>query len=183
KELGRRAEWQRFEQSLPLLAQDDLEIRCYAWLARLSRGDSNALGEAKAMWLEPRDLPEGCNIVVDRLIDAGLLSVDDVWKRARVLLQIGSIAPGRKALGYLPAGEKVDENLFNQAATAPKRVLTSPPKSLERRPTREMIVFALLRLARNGEPEIAAEYLRGKLGARLPPQDLNYLWGRVGYEG
>jgi len=183
KELGKRADRPRFEQTLPLLAQDDLEIRCYAWLARLSRGDGSALEEAKAVWLEPRDLPEGCSVVVERLIDASRLSVDDVWQRARVLLQIGSTAPARKALGYLPAGEKVDDSLFNQAATAPKRVLASPPKSLERRATREMVVFAVLRLARTGEPDAAAEFLRGKLGARLPPQDLSYLWGRVAYEG
>ena len=31
KELGKRGDWQRFDQELPPLAQDDLEIRCYAW--------------------------------------------------------------------------------------------------------------------------------------------------------
>ena len=39
KELGKRGEWPGFDQALPLLAKDDLEIRCYAWLSRLARGD------------------------------------------------------------------------------------------------------------------------------------------------
>ena len=37
KQLGKRADWQSFDQELPQLAQDDLELRCYAWLSRLAR--------------------------------------------------------------------------------------------------------------------------------------------------
>jgi len=183
KELGRRGDWPRFEQTLPLLAQDDLEIRCYAWLARLSRGDASVFDEAKEMWLEPRDLPEGCAALADRLIGVDRIRVEDVWARARVLAQNGANAPVRKTLAYLPAGEKPDEGLINQAMSAPKRLLAHPPGSLERRPAREMVMLALLRLARGGEPDAAAEILRGKLGALLPAQDLGYLWGRVAYEG
>ena len=38
KELGRRGDWLGFERELGALAQDDLEVRCYAWSARLARG-------------------------------------------------------------------------------------------------------------------------------------------------
>ena len=39
RELGRRGDWQAFEQDLGPLQQDDLEIRCYGWSARLARAD------------------------------------------------------------------------------------------------------------------------------------------------
>src|SRR3990172_5205764 len=55
KELGKRGDWPAFEQALPLLARDDLEIRCYAWLSRLARGDDSANDEARAVWLQPRE--------------------------------------------------------------------------------------------------------------------------------
>ena len=182
KQLGKRGDWQSFERELSPLVQDDLEIRCYAWLARLARADDGAYAEARAMWLEPRELPEGCNTLVDAMVDAQKISVDDVWTRSRVLFENGALAAARRALAYLPAGHQHDQALLNRAATAPKKLLANPPKSLEGRATREMVLFAVMRLARS-EPEAAVEVLQGKLGQRLPAEDVKYLWGRLAYEG
>src|SRR5258706_9774680 len=71
KELGRRGDWQGFDRELPPLVQDDLEIRCYAWLSRLARGDDSAYEEARAIWLEPRELPENCHALAHRISSAG----------------------------------------------------------------------------------------------------------------
>jgi soluble lytic murein transglycosylase len=182
KELGKRGDWENFDRELPLLGQDDLDVRCFGWQSRLARGDEGVFGEAKDMWLEPRELPESCAALAEKMMAAEKLAVADVWRRARVLLENGQIAPARRALGYLPAGEKHDEALLNQAASTPARVVANPPKSLDKRATREMLLFAVSRLAR-GEPDAAAEALRGKLGQRLAADDLKYLWGRVAYEG
>src|SRR5688572_6928337 len=48
KELGRRGAWQEFERDLGPLVQDELEIQCHAWSARLARGDESAAAEARA---------------------------------------------------------------------------------------------------------------------------------------
>jgi soluble lytic murein transglycosylase len=181
KALGKRADWESFDRELPPLAQDDLEIRCYAWLSRLTRGDDGAHDEARVIWQEPRELPDGCQALAGKIIEAGRFGVDDAWRRVRLLLENGQLSAARRALGQLPAAEKVDDGLLSQAATAPKRLLANPPKSLERRATREMAMFAVVRLARS-EPEAAAEVLRGSLGTRLPEADAQYLWGRVAYE-
>ena len=182
KELGRRGDWRNLGQQLPLLVQDNLEVRCYAWLARVARSDDSAYEEAKAIWLEPRELPEGCHALANKMIEAERFNVDDVWRRLRILFENGQIAAARRALVHLPASEKLDATLFDQAATAPKRLLANAPHSLERRAAREMILFAFVRLARN-ELETAVDLLRGKLGARLPERDVSYLWGRLAYEG
>ena len=182
KQLGKRGDWAVFDVELPLLVQDDLELRCYGWLSRLARADDSAYEESKTIWLEPRELPEGCNALVDRMLDAQRLSVDDVWVRVRVLLENGSLGAARRTLAFLPATERHDEWQLNQAATAPKNYLAGPQRSLERRATREMTLFAVSRLART-DPAAAGDLLRGKLGTRLPPQDVKYLWGRVAYEG
>jgi soluble lytic murein transglycosylase len=182
KVLGKRADWRSFEQQLPLLGQDDLEIRCYAWLARLARSDDGAYDEAKPIWQEPRELPESCHDIADRMITVQRYSVDDVWRRARLLFENGQVAAARRVLVHLPAGDKHDEWLLNQAATAPKKLLASPPRNLERRSAREMVLFAMVRLGRT-EPEAAVALLRGGLAARLPAEDAKYLWGRLAYEG
>jgi soluble lytic murein transglycosylase len=182
KELGKRGAWQDLEQQLPLLVQDDLEIRCYAWQARLARADESAYEEARAVWLEPRELPDGCNTLVDRMLDARRISVEDVWRRVRVLFENNQIGAARRTLAFLPEDQKHDERLLNQAAAAPKKLLASPPAKLDRRATREMLLFAVVRLGRS-EPEAAVEVLRGKLGERLPAEDVKYLWGRLALEG
>ncbi len=182
KELGRRGDWQNFDQTLPPLVQDDLEVRCYAWLSRLSRGDDSAFDEARAVWQEPHELPDGCNALVDKMLDTKKITVDDVWRRVRLLFENGVLTAARRTLAFLPPGEKHDEVQLNQAAIAPKNYLGGPPRNLEKRAAREIAVFAVLRLGRI-DPEAAVEVLRGKFGARLPAEDVKYLWGRLAYEG
>ncbi|MBC7803625.1 MAG: lytic transglycosylase domain-containing protein [Candidatus Parcubacteria bacterium] len=182
KVLGRRGNWAAFDPELPLLAQDDLEIRCFAWLSRLARADSSALEEARPVWQEPRELPESCHTLAEKMIAAGRYSLEDVWRRVRVLLENGQMGAARRALMHLPAGEKHDDWQFNQASTAPKTFLSTPPRSLDKRAAREMMLFAISRLAKM-EPESAADALRGKQGERLSAEEIKYLWGWIAYEG
>src|SRR6185436_12744045 len=71
KALGRRAEWQTFDLELAPLVQEDLEVRCYGWLSRLARSDDGVHNEVKAMWLEPKEPPEGCATLAEKLINDG----------------------------------------------------------------------------------------------------------------
>jgi soluble lytic murein transglycosylase len=181
KELAKRGDWQSFELEYPPLLQEDSELRCYAWLGRLVRGDDSAYDEAKAVWFEPRDLSEGCGRVADRLLEAGRIGVEDVWRRARILFEAGQVAAARRTLASLPQAEAVDDRLLHQAGSAPKKLLSALPKGMEKRATRETVILAAVRLAR-GEPEAVAELMRGRLGAALEAKDQKYLWGRVAYE-
>ena len=82
KVLGNRGDWQSFERELGPLAQEDLELRCYGWSARLARGDGDAAIEARATWLEPRDLPEGCQVLANKMIEAVRINVDKATGKA-----------------------------------------------------------------------------------------------------
>jgi soluble lytic murein transglycosylase len=98
-----------------------------------------------------------------------------------VLFENGQITAAKEALGYLAKQETPDERALAEAARHPKRLLERLPKNMERRASREVVVLALIRHARN-DPEAAAAALEGSLAARLPDDDVRYLWGRVGYE-
>ena len=182
KVLGKRGDWQEFDRQAAFYGRDDLEVRCYGWASRLARGDESAYGEAAAMWLEPRELPEGCSKLADAMMEAGQLTVSDIWRRVRVLFEVGQITAAKTALGYLPKNEAPDERMLAEAARQPKRLLSRLPQNLEHRTTREVVVLAVVRLARDNEDGAAAA-LDGPLAARLPEADLEYLWSRVGYEG
>ena len=181
KVLGKRGDWPEFEREAALYPRDDLEVRCYGLLARLARGDDTALDDAAPVWLEPKELAQGCQRLADGLQGRGRLGATDVWRRVRLLFERGQITAAKSALGYLPKGEGPDERALAEAARAPKRLLEHLPKNLELRPAREVVVLAGVRYAHDDPQEMAA-MLQGTLGEQLPRKELQYLWGRVGYE-
>jgi soluble lytic murein transglycosylase len=180
--LGKRRDWQAFEREATLYTREDLEIRCYARLARLSRGEESALNDTRAIWLEPKELPEGCARFVDAMMKRERIPTTAIWQRVRVLFENGQITAAKTALAYLPKDEAPDERSLAEAARHPKRYLAALPASLERRPVREVAVLAGVRYARD-DPEALAKALEGSLGEKLPPAELRYLWGRVALEG
>jgi soluble lytic murein transglycosylase len=185
KVLGKRGEWTEFDRELALYPREDLEIRCYASL-RSAQSDNGAAPASLAgedwVWLEPRELPDGCSKLVDVLLERERISVTDVWRRVRMLFDKGQITAAKTALGYLSKADAPDERMLAEAARQPKRLLDRLPRNLESRPVREVVVLALLRHARS-DPAVAARLLESRLAARLPEQDLRYLWGRIAYEG
>jgi hypothetical protein len=104
KALGRRSDWQTFDLELAPLVQEDLEVRCYGWLSRLARSDDGVHDEAKVMWLEPKELPEGCSALAEKLINDGRLRVKDVWVRARVLFDNGQLSAAQRGPRLSPRG-------------------------------------------------------------------------------
>jgi soluble lytic murein transglycosylase len=182
--LGRKREWQRFDQELGPLVRDDLDLRCYAWSSRLARGDNEAISEAMAAWSEPRELPAGCTALVDTLFGQSALSEKHVWQRTRLLFEANQITAAKTALAYLPKAERPDETLLQQAAMQPRNLLDrGGMRGNAKRATRELLVLATLRLAQV-DPRGAAATLsdpRSALAA-LEEDDRAYLWGRLGYE-
>ncbi len=181
KVLGKRGDWPEFERQLALYPREDLEVRCYAWLMALGRGEPTTLADADWMWLEPRELPEGCGKLAQALLDDERITVTDVWRRVRMLFERGQLTAAKTTLGYLEKADSPDERMLAEAARQPKRLLDRLPRNLERRPVREVVVLALLRYARN-DPEASAKLLESRLVSRLTEADVRYLWGSIGYE-
>jgi peptidoglycan lytic transglycosylase len=182
KVLGKRADWEEFERQQALYPRDDLEVRCYDALMAEERGEAIHPREAAWMWLDARELLDGCGKLAERMLDEERVTVTDVWRRVRLLFERGQITAAKTALGYLEKADSPDERLLAEAARQPKRVLDRLPRNLEHRPTREVVILALLRYARV-EPELAAKALENRLAGRLPESDVHYLWATIGYEG
>jgi len=180
--LGKRSEWPEFERQVARYNREDLEVSCYRWLSRLEAGDDSVLDEATAMWLEPAELPEGCQRLSALLWTRGRLSITDVWRRVRVLFEQGQTSAAKTALALLPKNEAPDERMLAEAARQPKRFLERLPKPLGSRAAHEVAVLGALRYARNDAAGAAAA-LAGPLAERLSEADLKYLWGVVGHEG
>ena len=182
KVLGKRGDWKEFAHELPLYPREDDEIRCYATLMNIERAEEFSMKEADWFWLAPAELPEGCARLTERLLDDEQITVSDVWRRVRVLFARGQITAAKTALGYLAKEDSPDERVLADAARQPKRVLTRLPKNLDQRAVREVVILAAIRYARS-DAEAMAAILDERLAAQLPERDVNYLWGRIGYEG
>lgn len=180
KVLGKRGEWAEFEREQALYRPQDLEIDCYGWMHKLARNEANADEAREAMWDEPRELPEGCGRLADRLAQGGHVSTADVWRRVRQLFEAGQTTAAKTTLGYLSRADSPDERLLAEAARQPKRLLERFPSRVQSRSLRELGVLAVLRYART-DPAGAAQALQ-KIGRRLPEADRDYLWGRIAYE-
>jgi peptidoglycan lytic transglycosylase len=179
RELGRREDWPLFERTLGPLVQDDLEIRCDAWHARIARGDVTADAEARAIWREQlRELPDGCQRLVDRLLTDGAVREDDLWERARLQVYYGYVSAARRTLENLPEDSRPEERLLSRALVDPRQLLAHAPRDLAPRANREVMVFAVLRMARR-DLDAAAHALREGAAAQLPRGQREYLWGRL----
>jgi soluble lytic murein transglycosylase len=181
KVLGERGDWAQFDRQLQLYPRDDLEVRCFAALMAIERGQQASLAELEWVWLEPQELPEGCAKLVQRLLDDERITVSDVWRRVRLLFAKSQITAAKTALGYLDKPDSPDERMLADAARHPKRLLEYLPRNLERRSTREVVILAVVRYARN-DPAAAASMLEKKLAAQLPEPEVRYLWGCIAYE-
>ena len=180
KVLGKRGEWDEFERQHALYGPHELEIECYDLLRRLERKEASAEEAMAPMWREPRELPEGCGRLADRLAQAGRISPADVWRRVRMLFEAGQITAAKTTLGYLSRRDSPDERLLADAAREPKRLLEHLPRQLGGKSLRELAVLAVLRYAR-ADPAGAAQAME-RIAARLPQAERDYLWGRIAYE-
>lgn len=178
KHLAKTGQWERFTEALTGVVNPDAELRCLALESRRLRPDPTLLVDARAMWQTQIDLPEACEVFFRNVILLSQLDERDVWDRARRHFDAGRYAHARKALGYLPKGQQVEDRVWAALNNKTERFLdgiianpTVGPRNAE------LAALALLRLARQNPAE-AAKYLT-RLGPRLPAGDRTALWGAV----
>lgn len=176
--LARARNWEGFFRELPALTLDDAEVSCYALIGRDARGDAAAAQEARVLWFNAREqLPEVCTSLFTGMVQRGLLSPSDVWNRVRSALDLGNLALAKAALSYLPAAERMEPKLIDQAAHHPQQYLARKPLPLLRRGQRELAIFALAKTAENW-PQVAVEHWK-KIVAQFPFDERNFGWGQI----
>ena len=177
--LGAAQSWERFRAEHPKFLGDDAEVACYALQERLARSDAEASAEARALFVAGREAPAACDPVFSALVAAGLAGPEEIWARARRLLAANAVAQARRALALLP-DKALDEKRLDRAARDPSAFLARERQPMLSRPSRELVLFALGRLARS-KPEEAAERVLLFAG-RLGPDDTRFAWAQVAHQ-
>jgi len=175
KVLGKGGAWETYQRELPALVQADAEINCYT-----AQGQRNP-EMVRALWLSGQDLPGSCNALVDQLVAAGNLTVEEVWQRVRRLLEAKRVGAAREAAAYLPAGEGFGGQL-ESITQNPARYLDKPRDGFAAtRGGRETVLFAIQRHARSEPQDAAARFSR--IEAKFTAEERAYAWGQLGWQG
>jgi soluble lytic murein transglycosylase len=175
RELGKAGDRDGFQRELSALVQPDAEIRCYA--AQYADLDDMV----RPLWNSGQDLPRACERLVDQLVAANGLTVEEVWQRVRRLFEAKRVAAARNAAAYLPAGEGFDGRGLEAIAQAPARYLDKLPAGFAaNRGGRETVLFAVQRLART-DPQGAAKRF-GHIESRFTEEERAYAWGQIAWQ-
>lgn len=181
KVLGRKQQWELFDEEFPGLRDADIELTCYALQSRARAHPQETLEEARPLWFVPRPLPESCTPLMNALRTSGALSVEDIWTRIRYALESGRVSLARQLASYLPPGEAPAPRVLEAARSNPAGYLERGRFDLKYRGGREAVMFAAHRLARTSPAQAALHW--SSLEGRFSPQERSYVWSQIGYLG
>ncbi len=179
KALGAARDWETFRLEHPGLLSEDPEVACFALQERLERGDAEALGEARALFLAGREAPPACVPVFEAAARERLVGPPEAWERIRKLLAAGALKDARRANALLPNKEQMNEKALERAGAEPAKYLAGEKSRIPGRATHELMLYALGRLAR-AKPEDAAAQLRAHEKV-LGPEDTRFAWAQIGH--
>lgn len=174
-ELGRRRDWERVRTEYPRFQlKDDREAACYALVARYAAGE-DVRREARAAWLAQRDADDGCHLLAATLRQAGQLADADVWRKARLAVEAGRNAMARQAATLIGVDTAV---AVAELYADPQRYLARKAHARDRRGA-ELAGLALMRVGA-GDPDLAAQQMKARWSAALPPSTAAWVWASLG---
>ena len=183
KVTGSAGDWASFRAEHARYASDDPEVACLALQDRLARDEPDASGEARALFLSPREVPAACDPVFATLASSGRLKENEIWERLRRHLAANQVREARRVNALLPRRAAIDERALDRAAADTLKYLGRDRSgtAVVSPQSRELAIFALIRLARAGQAEEAAARLAA-LETRLGAEASQFAWSHIGFQ-
>jgi soluble lytic murein transglycosylase len=97
--LGKRKDWVNFDQEYPqFMLDDDTQVKCYAMMSKLTRGDLPKIvgAQARATLLDPRYFGDACPELVAQLYARGGLSRQEALSISRSATEMNFDTQGQK---------------------------------------------------------------------------------------
>jgi soluble lytic murein transglycosylase len=170
-ELGRKREWALFDQQLPLFVlNDDTQVKCYALLSRLTKGQ-NVAEEARALLVYPPYYGDACNGLIASLAQTGQFNAEDLWAQVRLAGETNATGPARRIIMLLNGSDKK----VAQAIDLPAIALAKGAG--DTRADHEVFLIALGRAARTSV-KLSVLALQKAL-PKLTPQEQAIGWASI----
>jgi soluble lytic murein transglycosylase len=172
-ELGRARDWANFDQQLPLFVlNDDLQVKCYALLSRLAKGEKVA-EDARALLLNPPNYGEACAGLIASLSQSGQFDSNDLLAQLRLAGEMHATGPSRRIAALLGASDTRAAQAVDYPALAMARGIGGS------RAEHEIYLVAVGRMARTSL-KLAAIALR-KNAPKLSPQEVAIGWAKLAH--
>lgn len=170
-ELGRRREWETFDEQYALLqANDDLQVKCFALMSKAVKGQ-NVADDARALLTSPKDYGEPCHALIATLAQAGQFDRDDVWAQIRLAADQNYLPSARR----LTALTGTDEKTIQRAIVKPLPVVAHGVHGGYE--SHQLFIVALGRAA-HLDLEKATKALNN-FGKRLNADERSLAWSQV----
>ncbi len=176
KKLGKQQDWQTFLAEYPNFRRDDTAVSCYAIQAQTQQGNRDALVQGRALWMVATDQPANCNALFGSMINANVLTEDDIWSRFRLALAENNINVAKTVAKHIGNFDAASLRLLDRAYQNPQQILEKKVISFKSRYGREVNLYALERLVRSQPGRALA--LWQKLQVHFSDGERSYLWGR-----
>ncbi|MES2017564.1 MAG: transglycosylase SLT domain-containing protein [Pseudomonadota bacterium] len=172
-ELGRARDWINFDQQYPLFVlNDDTQVRCYALMARIARGEKVA-DEARSLLISPPGYGDACNALVAALAQAGQFDTSDLLAQLRLAGETGSTGPAKRAAALLGASDTRAAQAVDLPALAMARGVGAS------RAEHEIYLIAIGRMARSSQ-KLALVAFHKNL-SQLTPQEQAIGWAVIAH--
>jgi soluble lytic murein transglycosylase len=169
--LGRARDWNVFDEQVSrFVLNDDTQVKCYALMSRLARGDDVAHA-ARDLLVQPKYYGEACVDLIGRLADEKKFTDADVWRQVRLAVEYGQGATARRIAAFAD----VNASLIPQAIDKPAVIVERGAAA--GRASREVFLIALGRVARDSH-EKAVRALEKAL-PRLNPAEQAIAWSQI----
>lgn len=170
-ELGRARDWTNFDRELAQAARsDDLQVRCYALMARAARGE-RVIDEARTLLVNPPAYGEGCAALMAQLAQAGQLTQEELLAQLRLAGEMAATGPSRRIALLLGASDTRAAQAVDVPAVAMARGIGAT------RAEHEIYLVALGRMARTSL-KLAAVAL-DKNSSKLMPDERAIGWANL----
>jgi soluble lytic murein transglycosylase len=171
--LALRADWRRFETHYAALAQPpDAGLRCQRAQATFAQQGTFAADLVESLLMVPRELPDGCQRLLDQLLQSAKLGPKEAERRLMRAIESGS----RNAIRPAALAAGVAQAELDRALGAGDSGAADHPE-LARLPA----VIALSMLARN-DPGLASGALE-RTRSPLRPADREFVWSQIAMAG
>ena len=175
--LGKRRDWAAFNVEYPKYRMnDDRAVRCYALMSEFNQTGADVAGQIEDLWLNQREVDEGCSSAAEQQFKAGKLSQQVAWHRARLAFENDRPAMASQAIGL------ISPDLVSRVSAiyaSPAHYLDEKVTALRPR-TKELVTLALIRLAASDSAAAAAELNKLRWKTQLTQEERSWVWGVIG---
>lgn len=178
--LGKKQQWDLFDEEYPRLLDEDTELACYALQSRLRDQEQAALGESRTLWFNGKSQPDSCGPPFEAALSAGVISERDVWQRLRLTLEAGNVSLAKQLAEKLRGSYAVPPAALGSVAADADRYLENLALKNAGKGQRMVALFALHRLAKQS-PELSVARWK-KIAPYFTGAEQRYFYGWLAYE-